>query len=166
MKEGIAELLERVSKIKSRKEQVAILRKDHSIALEVVIDCCFNPSIKFLLPDGEPPYKALDKAMDAQAFLVSNIRRIGIFHSKGNYPDLNQLKRESQFVSFIEGCDPDDAKLLISVKDKKMPYKGITKKLFEEAWPALASTWKAYEKPTPPKDEGHVYQQTPREQDV
>jgi len=55
-------------------------------------------------------------------------------------------KREVQFVNFLESLDPDDAKLVISIKDKTMPYKGITRKLFEEAWPALASTWVEKEK--------------------
>ena len=55
---------------------------------------------------------------------------------------MKPLQREVQFVQFLETLDPDDAKLVLSIKDKKMPYKGITRKLFEEAWPALASTWK------------------------
>ena len=59
----------------------------------------------------------------------------------GPYPNMRPLQRETQFVQFLESLDPDDAKLVVSIKDKKMPYKGITKGLFEEAWPALASTW-------------------------
>jgi|TARA_R100000081_G_C4726417_1_gene120933 hypothetical protein len=141
MKEGIAEALTRISKIKSRKEQVEKLRSGHSIPMEILVDCCFNPNIKFLLPPGKPPYKPLPKESDAQSYVYSQIRRMGIFHNKGNYPDMNQLKRERQFIDFIEACDPDDAELIVSIKDKKMPYKGITAKLFEEAWPALASTW-------------------------
>ena len=109
--------------------------------MEILIDCCFNPNIKFLLPKGKPPYKPLPKESDAQGFLFSQIRRMGIFHSKGKYPDMKQMQRERQFIDFIEACDPDDAELIVSIKDKKMPYKGITAKLFEEAWPALASTW-------------------------
>ena len=64
-----------------------------------------------------------------------------IFIDKGPYPNMRPLQRETQFVQFLEALDPDDAKLVVSIKDKKMPYKGITKGLFEEAWPALASTW-------------------------
>ena len=140
-KEGIAEALSRISKIKSRKEQIAKLRSDHSIPMEILVDCCFNPNIKFLLPTGKPPYKPLPKESDAQNHMYSQIRRVGIFHNQGNYPDMKQMQRERQFIDFLESCDPDDAELLISIKDKKMPYKSITVKLFQEAWPALASTW-------------------------
>ena len=44
-------------------------------------------------------------------------------------------------IDFIESCDPDDAALIVSIKDKKMPYPNITERLFKDAWPTLASTW-------------------------
>ena len=52
-----------------------------------------------------------------------------------------QMQRERQFIDFIEACDPDDAALIVSIKDKKMPYPNITERLFKDAWPTLASTW-------------------------
>ena len=139
--EGIAEALERISKIKTKQGKIDALRKSHSIAMETVVDLCFNPNVKFVLPEGEPPYRPAAKAMDAQAFLFTNLRKFGIFVQNGPYRNMNPKKREMQFINFIEGCDPDDAKLVIAIKDKKMPYVGITQKLFEAAWPALASTW-------------------------
>jgi hypothetical protein len=141
VKEGVAELLERVSKLKTKKERIDVLRRDHNIALENIVDLCFNPKIKFVLPEGEPPYKPQPKASDCQATLFANLRKLGIFIENGPYPTMKQLNREVQFIQFLESLDPDDAKLLISIKDKKMPYRGINRKLFEEAWPALASTW-------------------------
>ena len=140
-KEGVAEILDRISKLKTKKQRVAAMRKDHNIALENVVDLCFNPNIKFVLPTGTPPYKPQPKEADCQATLYANLRKFGIFIDKGPYPNMRPLQRETQFDQFLEALDPDDAKLVISIKDKKMPYKGITKGLFEEAWPALASTW-------------------------
>lgn len=141
-KEGVAEILDRVSKIKSRKEQVEVLRRDHNTALENIIDLCFNPRIKFALPEGAPPYKSQPKEADLQNVLYASQRKFGIFIENGPYQNLRPFKRETLFVEFLESLDPDDAKLVIAIKDKKMPYKGITPKLFEEAWPTLASTWK------------------------
>ena len=131
IKEGVAETLKRISKIHSHKQRIETIQKDHNIPMEILIDCCFNPNIKFLLP----------KESDAQGFLFSQIRRMGIFHSKGNYKDMKQMQRERQFIDFIESCDPDDADLIVSIKDKKMPYPNITERLFKDAWPTLASTW-------------------------
>ena len=141
-KEGVAEALSRISKIRSRNDKVAALRSDHSMAMENVVDICFNPDIKFDLPEGEPPYTPQPKESDCQSVLYANLRKFGIFMKNGPYPNMKPLQREVQFVQFLETLDPDDAKLVLSIKDKKMPYKGITRKLFEEAWPALASTWK------------------------
>jgi len=141
-KEGVAEILERISKISSRADKIAALRRDHNSALENIVDICFNPNLKFALPEGDPPYTPQPKESDCQSVLYANQRKFGIFLESGPYPHMKQLQREVQFVNFLETLDPDDAKLLLSVKEGKMPYKGITKKLFEEAWPALASTWK------------------------
>jgi len=144
-KEGIAEILQRVSKLKTKEEKIAVLRRDHNIPLENIVDLCFNPKLNFALPPGTPPYKSQPKESDYQATLYANIRKIGVFLKTGPYPNMKPIQRETQFVQFLESLDPDDAKLIISIKDKKMPYKGITQKLFEEAWPALASTWKVKE---------------------
>jgi hypothetical protein len=141
IKEGVAETLQRISKIHSHKQRIDTIQKDHNIPMEILIDCCFNPNIKFLLPKGKPPYKPLPKESDAQGFIFSQIRRMGIFHNKGKYPDMKQMQRERQFIDFIESCDPDDAALIVSIKDKKMPYPNITERLFKDAWPTLASTW-------------------------
>lgn len=140
-KEGIAEILDRISKLKTKEEKIAALRRDHSIVLENIIDLCFNPRLKFVLPTGEPPYKPQPKEADCQATLYANLRKFGVFLETGPYPNMRPYKRESQFVQFLESLDPDDAKLVIAIKDKKLPYKGMNRKLFEEAWPALASTW-------------------------
>jgi hypothetical protein len=37
----------------------------------------------------------------------------------------------------LEALDPDDAELLLSIKDKKMPYKGITYDLVASTFPGL-----------------------------
>jgi len=140
-KEGIAEILDRISKLKTKEEKITALRRDHNIVLENIIDLCFNPRLKFVLPTGEPPYKPQPKEADCQATLYANLRKFGVFLETGPYPNMRPYKRESQFVQFLESLDPDDAKLVIAIKDKKLPYKGMNRKLFEEAWPALASTW-------------------------
>ncbi len=140
-KEGIAELLKRVSEEKSRKEQVAILRRDHNLVLENIIDICFNPNLKWLLPPGKPPYTPQPKEQDLQGNLYNQTRKFGVFLASGPYPQMKPMQRETQFIQFLESLDPDDAELICSIKDKKMPFKGVTRKLFEEAWPALASSW-------------------------
>jgi hypothetical protein len=47
------------------------------------------------------------------------------------------LKRESMFVQLLERVDPEDAKLLIAVKDQNLSYKGLSYKLVRDVWPDL-----------------------------
>jgi hypothetical protein len=144
MTDGIAEILKRIDKLKTKNEKVEALRRDHNNALEVIIDLCFNPNIKFNLPEGKPPYKPLASANDAQSNLYSGLRRFDIYTNSGKYSNMKDLQREANFIQFIEGLDPDDAELVVSIKDKKMPYPTITAELFAEAWPTLASKWKVH----------------------
>ena len=50
---------------------------------------------------------------------------------------MNQVKRESLFISLLETIHPKDAELFLEAKDKNLKYKGITKKLVMDAFPNL-----------------------------
>ena len=52
-------------------------------------------------------------------------------------PNLSQAKREMLFVGLLETIDPEDAKLLLAVKNKEIPYPTITKKLVNDAFPGF-----------------------------
>ena len=47
------------------------------------------------------------------------------------------LKRENLFIGILEAVHPDDAKLLLAMKEKKLPYSGLTPKIINEAFPEL-----------------------------
>ena len=47
------------------------------------------------------------------------------------------LRREGMFVGLLERLDPQDAIMLIAIKDKKLSYKGLTYKLVKDVWPEL-----------------------------
>ena len=51
-----SEILTKVSKLKTKKEKVAHLRKYNSDALRMVIKSSFDPKIKWSLPEGEVPF--------------------------------------------------------------------------------------------------------------
>jgi hypothetical protein len=140
MKQGIAELLEEVSNIKTRKGKVEALQKESdNKVLRVIVELAYNPDIKWLLPEGSPPYTKELKERDLQGALYAKAAKLKMFVDPTQYPEMRPAKREQLFIQFLEGIDPDDAELLISVKDKKIPYKGLTSKLFGEAWPDMAN---------------------------
>lgn len=133
MKPMISEILESCSKLKTRNEKIEFL-KHHSpnLALRHILKFMFHPDIKFLLPEGIPPYKPC-QIPNQEGRLYQEVRKLYLFVDGGN-PDLKQVKRESMFIQLLESVDPKEAKVLLCMKDKKSPYVGITRKLVEEAY--------------------------------
>jgi hypothetical protein len=132
---GVAEFLEKVSKLKKKEEKIGALRHNDSTVLRMVLQGAFDPKVKWSLPEGNPPYKANDLTDQEHVFLREH-RKIPYF-IEGAYPGLKQVKREQMFIELLETVAPKDAELLCAIKDKKIPYKGITKELVEEAFPGL-----------------------------
>ena len=141
MVNGIAEILEECSKIDKRYGRLTFLQQNSSQALKAVLGFCFDPKIKWLLPEGDPPYEPNKKSTDSQNVLLADHRKLHIFVESVEYKDLRDIKREQLFIQFLEELDPDDARLMLSIKNKKMPYKGITSALVKDAFPNLAQDW-------------------------
>lgn len=133
---SVSTILRETSEIKNRKQRIAFLKSHHPNELmKLLLRCAFDPNIKFALPEGKPPYKPCE-ILDNESMLYNEQRRLYLFLEGGN-PNLAQLRRETLFVQLLESIDRADAELLLAVKDKTMPYKGITEKLVREAFPLL-----------------------------
>ena len=135
MKLGLAEILKKTSEFEKKQEKIDWLIKCDSVALRTLLKYAYDPKIKFILPEGAPPYKVNDLP-DLQSVFYNELRKLYLFVEGGN-PNLKQVRREYLFVQFLENLDKEDAELLVAVKDKKIPYKGITKKFVEEMYPGL-----------------------------
>jgi len=137
MIKGISEILFEISKIKNFEQQKAALASYRNLTpLMQLLHATFHPDVKFLLPEGEPPYKQQDKNLDLQSSLYKESRRMYLFID-GLAPSLHQLKRETLFVQLLEMLDPDDARLVIGMKDKKMIIPGITYDLVNQTFPGM-----------------------------
>jgi hypothetical protein len=135
MRLGIAEVLNKVSEQKTKEKKIEVFRKNDSSALRTVLKYALDPAVKWALPPGTPPYKPAPY-LDQQSMLYSEARRLYLFIEGGN-PGLTPFKRESLFIGLIESIDPEDAKLLLAAKDKKLPVKGVTVAIVNEAFPGL-----------------------------
>ena len=135
MRVGVAEFLEKVSKLKKKEEKVAALKANDSFVLRTVLQGAFDPRIKWLLPEGEPPYKPND-LVDQENVLIKDARKLAYF-VEGPYPGLKQVKREAMFIEMLETVAPADAKMLCAIKEKKLPWKGITVDIVNEAFPGF-----------------------------
>jgi hypothetical protein len=68
----ISEVLQRVSNAKTKAKKVEILHEYRSDALVKILLCNFAKSIRFVFPEGETPYRPLDrpKGIDHQTALL------------------------------------------------------------------------------------------------
>jgi hypothetical protein len=133
MIKSISEILKEVSEAKKEKK-VELLRQNDSQPMRAILAHALDPSIKWMLPEGAPPYKP-NEALDQHNRLYQEARKLYIFCD----PNLSlpKVKREALFIELLESIDPEDAKLILAAKEKKIPYKGITSKLVQEAFPDL-----------------------------
>jgi Family of unknown function (DUF6433) len=132
---GVAEFLDKVSKLKKREEKVNALRNNNTFPVRTVLQGAFDPRIKWILPEGVPPYKVND-LVDQENVLIRDSRKL-IYFVEGSGHNLKPLKRETMFVEFLESLAPKDAELILAIKDKKLPFKGITEDIVREAFPEL-----------------------------
>lgn len=92
----------------------------------------FTAEGKFLLPEGTPPFKADAAPMGmSPARFITEIRKFYLFCRK----DLTPMKRETMFVQLCEAVHPDEAKILIAVKDQALTdlYPNITRQVVAAA---------------------------------
>lgn len=135
MAKYIFEILEEVSKTKSKADKVAILKSNESWALKDVIRGSMDPVVKWNLPTGEPPYTASEARSHPTNLLRENTK-FTYFVKGGKGDSLPAFKRENIFLGILEGIHPSDAQLLLDMINKKIP-KGLTKPIVEEAFPGL-----------------------------
>lgn len=135
MKKSIYNTLKECSEPKSVNERVNLLRKNSSPVLLNLLKYAFDPSIKFLLPEGDPPYRPCE-FVDQEGRLYQEARKMYLFVEGGNN-NLTKLKREMLFIQLIEGIDKNDAILLCAIKDKKLPFKSLTPEVIKKAFPDL-----------------------------
>lgn len=137
-KVSLYSILEQCSQLKNKPERVMALQQNQSETMKAVLQYMFHPAVKFLLPEGEPP-PYTPSPYETSAGLFSQIRKLNYFVENGA-PNLKQIQRERLFIELLETVDPKDAILLIHLKDKKSPFKGLTEDVVIAAFPELFPT--------------------------
>ena len=132
----ISEILEKVSKVKTKQEKVGLLREYNHDALRMVIKASFDPKIVWDLPDGEVPYIRNEVPEGTEHTSLSYESRKLYHFIKGGDNQINQNKREHMFVQLLEGLHESEAAVLVAAKDKKLHqvYKGLSANVVKEAF--------------------------------
>ena len=135
---SIPEILNKVSEIKTKNEKIKWLQSYDCVPLRSILRLTYDKeNVKFLLPDSPPPWKKNNMEEGTEGLLYKETRRLRIFVKGGGYDDLNQVKRESLFISLLEDLNDDDADLLANHVISQKPIKGLTEKTLVEAFPDI-----------------------------
>jgi len=143
----VSEILDKFEVAKTREEKIAVLKNNVTDPLLVLLRLNYDHMLKMDLPDGEPPFrKDTDKPIGYnESSLQLELRRFYVWLEPST--NLPKLKKESLFVSLLEGIHWTEAEALCLAKDRKLhtKYKSLKEDIVREAFP-LALT------PKPPVD--------------
>ena len=157
------EILELVSKQRSNAKKVEVLKKNDCLPLKTILIWNFDESVRSLLPEGEVPYGNLKEDVTASGNLSDKIRASGQINNtvaeesqrakktsirkeaekfynfvQGGNPSLSSIRREVMFINILEGLHPEEAEILVLVKDKKLSTKyKISLENVKEAYPDI-----------------------------
>jgi len=136
----VFEILSKVSSAKTRKDKIKVLQENNIVPVRDILQGTFDPKIQWNLPAGSVPYTP-NKEESVPSTLLKQHRKLKYF-VKGlrESETLNALRREKMFIELCESVHPEDAKLLVSMINKKPLVKGLTENLIKEALPDLIST--------------------------
>ena len=152
----ISEILDKVSKAKSKQEKVNILREHNHPSLRMVIKSSFDANIEWALPEGNVPFTRNDAPEGTEHASLSFESRKLYHFIRGGDNQITQNKREAMFVQMLEGLHESEADVLVAAKDKKLHqvYKGISAPVVKEAF-----NWN--DEYMLIEDDHHVYPQAP-----
>lgn len=140
MMRSVYEIFDTTNKLYEQQgKQAAIdfIRDVNCVLVESMLRGAFDPAIKWLLPKTPPPYKE-SFSIDLEGIFFHECRKLYLF-IEGGSPNLKQTKREQLFIDMLEMIDKNDAKLLLSVVNKKFPFKNIDRFFVNEAFPGILS---------------------------
>jgi len=163
----VFEVLDLVSKQKSKAKKVQVLRKYDEFHLRTIFLWNFDTVVQSMLPEGDVPYQSYDDQNSYSGTLSTKMQEdIRAMHETGSFSmgvsdqqgrttirrevknfyhfvkggndGLNNMRRESMFINILQGLHPLEAEIICLVKDKKLSDKyKITREIVEEAYPDI-----------------------------
>ena len=151
MKQFVPEMLQEIN---DHPALVTDYKNDASI--NMIFNAAYRPENKFLLPEGDPPYRedAAPIGM-SPAVLKQELRKLYVFCRA----DLKPIKREGLFIELLESIHPSEAKVLLAIKNQDLTtlYPKLTHKfVFDSGFIANPPPEKPKKAPRAKKSTGAV----------
>ena len=124
---SIAEVLDEVARrCQDKRRQREVLKKNESWSLKLLLQQNFLQT-SWLIPSA--PHLIM-QIKSADTSLLYEAKKLDYYTDAGK--GIPMVKRESMFVSLLERLSPDEAEIIIAIKDQKLSYKGLTYKLVKD----------------------------------
>lgn len=132
----LPEIFQHISDLPAGKRLEALKKIGSLIQnVKILLHYTYHKNVVMSLPEGDPPYRPMDIPHNM------GLNRLPAEMKKLQYllpmTNMAQIKREKIFIEMLEAVSPEEAKLLLMVKNKKLDYKGFSRKLVEEAFPEI-----------------------------
>ena len=132
----MSEVLRKVHNAKTKGKKVEILKEYDSEPLRMIIKSSFDPNIKWVIPEGEVPFKRNESEEGTEhTLLFKEARKLYNFIEGGNNT-IPRFRKENMFIQILEGLHSSEADLLIAAKDKRLHqvFKGLSENVVKEAF--------------------------------
>ena len=134
--ETVHEIFTKINNAKDKPKKIEVLRRYDQPYIRQILKAAFDPKIKWVLPEGTPPYIANEAPVGTEHSLLKNeARRLYLFIEGGDN-SISKTRKETLFIQMLEGLHSTEAEVLINVKDKKLnkAYKGLTAEMVKETF--------------------------------
>lgn len=134
----VSEVLEYVSKKRTKAEKIKALKDFESPELKSILIWNFDDSIVNILPEGTPPYKPNEAPKGTEHTNLAHEYKILYNFLKGGNDQLRPIKREELFLQLLEGLHSEEAEVVCLAKDRKINTKyKVTKEIVSGAYPDI-----------------------------
>ena len=136
----IHEVLELVSKQRTKAKKVDVLREYRDDSLTAILIWNFDETVESAIPPGDVPFKSNDVPVGTDHTSLRREWRQLYHFVKGGNSSLSGLRRETMFIQMLEGLHPKEAEIVCLTKDKRLTeeYK-LSYDVVKEAYPDI--TW-------------------------
>jgi hypothetical protein len=161
------EVLDLVSRQRTKAKKIEVLRKYEERHLKVLFIWNFDQTVISVLPPGDVPYQGYDDQNVYSGSLTTKLTQdIRSMHETGSFSmgvsdkqgrttirreakhfyhfvkggndKLNGLRRESMFINILQGLHPLEAEIVTLCKDKKLgEVYKVTKDIVAESYPSI-----------------------------
>ena len=137
---SVVEILGLVEETKGKQSKVDILKQfSDRNDVKYALKAAFDDRVQFTLPEGLPdgfvvgdpdtPEGAMDMAPERFIRVFKRMQ----YWVEGGSAQASQSKREEIYLNTLRSLEKSEAEFLVAIKDKKMPFKSVTKEICELA---------------------------------